>query len=418
MDYSSLKAKDPEIFASVKSELTRQRQNIELIASENFTDVAVMEAQGSILTNKYAEGYPGKRWYNGCQNADAVEILAQQRICALFGAKFANVQPHSGAQANMAVCMALLEHGDTIMGLDLACGGHLSHGYSMNFSGKYFKVVSYGVDKKTEQVDYAEIERVAVENKPKLIIAGGSAYPRTLDFAKFREIADKVGAYLMVDMAHFAGLAAAGQYPNPVPFAHITTSTTHKTLRGPRGGVILTNDEDLFKKINTAVFPGIQGGPLMHVIAAKAVAFKLCAENKFQDDQAMVLKNARAMADEFVKRGLRIVTGGTDSHLMLIDLRSINVTGKDAANVLDEINITANKNLIPYDPASPFQTSGIRVGTPAITMRGFKEADCREVARIIVECLKNKDDHAKLAELKAQVISLTDKFPLYPELQA
>jgi glycine hydroxymethyltransferase len=416
MDFSSLKAQDPEIFASVKNELTRQRQNIELIASENFTDLAVMEAQGSVLTNKYAEGYPGKRWYNGCQNADAVETLAQQRICALFGAKFANVQPHSGAQANMAVCMALLEHGDTILGLDLACGGHLSHGHPMNFSGKYFKIVPYGVRKDTEQVDYAEIEKLALENKPKLIIAGGSAYPRALDFAKFREIADKVGAYLMVDMAHFAGLSVTGHYPNPVPYAHVTTSTTHKTLRGPRGGLILTNDEDLFKKINTAVFPGVQGGPLMHVIAAKAVAFKLCAEKKFKDDQAMVLKNARAMSDEFVKRGLRIVTGGTDSHLMLLDLRPINVTGKDAANVLDEIHITVNKNLLPYDSASPFITSGIRVGTPAITMRGFTEADCREVARIIVECLKNKDDHAKQAQLKKEVLALTDKYPLYPEL--
>lgn len=416
MDFDILKSADTEIYDVVKNELKRQQQNIELIASENFTSLAVMQAQGSVLTNKYAEGYPGKRWYGGCHHVDCAEELAKDRLCKIFGSKFANVQPHSGAQANMAVQMALLEPGDVVMGLDLACGGHLSHGHPMNFSGRYFKIVPYGVDKDTEQLDYDEIERLAVENEPKLIIAGGSAYPGTIDFARFRQIADKVGAYLMVDMAHFAGLVAAGVYPSPIEYAHVTTSTTHKTLRGPRGGIILTNDEDLAKKFNMNVFPGVQGGPLMHVIAAKAVAFKLVLEEKFQNDQKQVLANIKAMVEVFKNEGVRVVGGGTDSHLMLLDLRSIDVTGKEASALLDEIHITVNKNLIPYDPASPFVTSGIRIGTPAVTMRGLKEDDCREIAKIICECLKNKEDAAVQEKLKAEVLAITEKFPLYPEL--
>ena len=416
MNFDILKNADPEIFASMKNELERQQQNIELIASENFTSLAVMQAQGSVLTNKYAEGYPGKRWYGGCHFVDDAENLAQQRLCSLFDVKYANVQPHSGAQANMAVCMALLEVGQTIVAMDLACGGHLSHGHPMNFSGKYFNIVPYGVDKETEMIDYDDVEKKVIESKPKLIIAGGSAYPRSIDFKRFREIADKVDALFMVDMAHFAGLVAAGLIDNPNEHAHVVTTTTHKTLRGPRGGAIMTNDEELSKKFNSAVFPGVQGGPLMHVIAAKAVAFKLAAEEKFQSDQKQVLKNSKVFAQEFEKQGLRVVSGGTDTHLLLVDLRDVGVTGKEASALLDEINITVNKNLIPYDTASPFVTSGIRIGTPAITMRGLKEEDCVKITKIICDCLKNKDDKAKQEELKKEVIAIANKFPLYSEL--
>ena len=416
MNFEILNNADPQIFEVIKNELRRQQQNIELIASENFTSLAVMEAQGSVLTNKYAEGYPGKRWYGGCHHVDTAEILAQERLCSLFDVKYANVQPHSGAQANMAVCMALLEAGDTIVAMDLACGGHLSHGHPMNFSGKYFNIVPYGVNKETEMIDFDEVEKKVLESKPKLIIAGGSAYPRAIDVKKFREIADKVGAYLMVDMAHFAGLVAAGLLDNPNEYAHVVTTTTHKTLRGPRGGVIMTNDEELYKKFNTAVFPGVQGGPLMHVIAAKAVAFKLAAEDKFQNDQKQVIKNAAIFAEEFENQGLRVVSGGTDTHLLLVDLRSIDVTGKEASILLDEIHITVNKNLIPYDTASPFVTSGIRVGSPAATMRGLKEDECRKITQIICECLKNKDNKEIQEKLKVEVLAITEKFPLYPEL--
>lgn len=416
MNFDILQKTDSEIFDVVRKELLRQQQNIELIASENFTSLAVMQAQGSVLTNKYAEGYPGKRWYGGCHHVDDAEMLAQSRLCSLFNVKFANVQPHSGAQANMAVCMALLEHGDTIVAMDLACGGHLSHGHPMNYSGKYFKIVPYGVNKESEMLDFDEIEEKVLQSKPKLIIAGGSAYPRAIDFKRFREIADKTGACLMVDMAHFAGLVAAGLLDNPNEYAHVVTTTTHKTLRGPRGGAIMTNDEELYKKFNMAVFPGVQGGPLMHVIAAKAVAFKLAAEEKFQQDQKQVIKNAQAFVKEFKSQGVRVVSGGTDTHLLLVDLRDTGVTGKEASVLLDEIHITVNKNLIPFDTASPFVTSGIRVGTPAATMRGLKEEDCRRVAQIICECLKNRENKEVQKKLKAEVLAITEKFPLYPEL--
>jgi len=415
MDFEHLVKSDPEIYESIKYELQRQQDHIELIASENFTSLSVMEAQGSVLTNKYAEGYPAKRWYGGCKFVDQAEELAQERLKKLFNAEYANVQPHSGTQANIAVYLAVLKPGDTVMGLDLACGGHLSHGHPLNASGLLYNFVSYGVNRETEMLDYDEIEAKAVEHKPKLIVTGASAYPRKIDFQRFRQIADKVGAYLMVDMAHFAGLVAAGLLSNPCEYAEFVTTTTHKTLRGPRGGAILAKEE-FAKQLNTAVFPGMQGGPLMHVIAAKAVAFKEALSPEFKAYQTQVVANAKAFADEFAAQGVRVVSGGTDTHLLLLDLRQLGVSGKDASTLLDEINITVNKNLIPYDPASPFVTSGIRVGSPAATTRGIKEAECREIARIMVTAMKEKDNADIQKKLKAQVVELTKKFPLYPDL--
>ena len=376
---------DPEVGAAIQAEYQRQCDNIELIASENIVSETVLAAAGSVLTNKYAEGYSGKRYYGGCQCVDVVETLAIQRACQLYGAKFANVQPHSGAQANYAVYMALCQPGDTVLGMNLDHGGHLTHGSPVNFSGKYYNVVAYGVDEETGYIDYDQLERVAKECKPKMIVAGASAYPRTIDFARFRAIADEVGAYLWVDMAHIAGLVAAGLHPSPVPYAHVVTTTTHKTLRGPRGGMILTNDEDLAKKINSAIFPGAQGGPLMHIIAAKAVALGEALKPEFKVYQQQVVDNARALAHGLMSRGMNLVSGGTDNHLALVDLRNLgDLTGKELERRLDEVRITVNKNKVPGDPRSPFQTSGIRVGSPAVTSRGFTTADMDQVAQYIV----------------------------------
>ena len=401
---------DPELAAAIKNEIGRQRSKIELIASENFVSPAVMEAMGTPLTNKYAEGYPGKRYYGGCEFVDVVEDLARERAKELFGAEFANVQPHSGAQANLAVFFATMEPGDTYLGMNLAHGGHLSHGSPVNISGRYFNVVPYGVDDVTHRIDYDALRQLAIENKPKLILAGASAYAREIDFAKFREIADEVGAYLMVDMAHIAGLVAAGLHPNPVPYADFVTTTTHKTLRGPRGGMILCK-EKYAQMINKAVFPGNQGGPLMHVIAAKAVCFKEALSPEFKEYQTQVKKNAAALCDELMSLGIDIVSGGTDNHLMLVDLSKKGLTGKEVEHNLDEIGITANKNTIPNDPQSPFVTSGIRLGSPAVTTRGFKEEDMREVAQIINMVIcdfeANKDEAAK------RVDALCKKYPLY-----
>ncbi len=401
---------DPELAAAIKSEIGRQRSKIELIASENFVSPAVMEAMGTPLTNKYAEGYPGKRYYGGCEFVDVVEDLARERAKELFGAEFANVQPHSGAQANLAVFFATMEPGDTYLGMNLAHGGHLSHGSPVNISGKYFNVVPYGVDDVTHRIDYDALRKLAIENKPKLILAGASAYAREIDFAKFREIADEVGAYLMVDMAHIAGLVAAGLHPSPVPYADFVTTTTHKTLRGPRGGMILCK-EKYAQMINKAVFPGNQGGPLMHVIAAKAVCFKEALSPEFKEYQMQVKKNAAALCDELMSLGIDIVSGGTDNHLMLVDLSKKGLTGKEVEHNLDEIGITANKNTIPNDPQSPFVTSGIRLGSPAVTTRGFKEEDMREIAQIINMVIcdfeANKDEAAK------RVDALCKKHPLY-----
>ncbi|STO07121.1 serine hydroxymethyltransferase [Exiguobacterium aurantiacum] len=411
---TKLKVQDAELFEAMQHELGRQRENIELIASENFVSEAVMEAQGGVLTNKYAEGYPGRRYYGGCEFVDVAENLARDRAKELFGAEHANVQPHSGAQANMAVYFTILEAGDTVLGMNLSHGGHLTHGSPVNFSGVQYNFVEYGVDKETEHIDYDVVAALAKEHKPKLIVAGASAYPRTIDFAKFREIADSVGAYLMVDMAHIAGLVAAGLHPNPVEHAHFVTTTTHKTLRGPRGGMILCKEE-FAKAIDKSIFPGIQGGPLMHVIAAKAVAFGEALQPEFKDYQAQVIKNAQALAKGLEEEGLRIVSGGTDNHLLLVDLRGIDITGKAAEHALDEAGITVNKNTIPFDPASPFVTSGIRLGTAAMTTRGFKEDDMGEVARLIGRVLTNHEDEAVLAEAHEAVRNLTAKFPLYPE---
>ncbi len=411
---TKLKVQDAELFEAMQHELGRQRENIELIASENFVSEAVMEAQGGVLTNKYAEGYPGRRYYGGCEFVDVAENLARDRAKELFGAEHANVQPHSGAQANMAVYFTILEAGDTVLGMNLSHGGHLTHGSPVNFSGVQYNFVEYGVDKDTEHIDYDVVAALAKEHKPKLIVAGASAYPRTIDFAKFREIADSVGAYLMVDMAHIAGLVAAGLHPNPVEHAHFVTTTTHKTLRGPRGGMILCKEE-FAKAIDKSIFPGIQGGPLMHVIAAKAVAFGEALQPEFKDYQAQVIKNAQALAKGLEEEGLRIVSGGTDNHLLLVDLRGIDITGKAAEHALDEAGITVNKNTIPFDPASPFVTSGIRLGTAAMTTRGFKEDDMGEVARLIGRVLTNHEDEAVLAEAHEAVRNLTSKFPLYPE---
>jgi len=409
----SLKKADAQVFEAIEAELNRQRTKLELIASENIVSRAVMEAQGSVLTNKYAEGYPGKRYYGGCEYVDVAEQLAIDRAKELFGAAWANVQPHSGAQANMAVFFALLQPGDTILGMNLTDGGHLTHGSPVNISGTYYKVIPYGVDKETERIDYDALERLAKEHKPKMIIAGASAYARTIDFERIAAIAKAVGAIFMVDMAHIAGLVAAGQHPSPVPHADVVTSTTHKTLRGPRGGIILGRDEELGKKINKAVFPGIQGGPLMHVIAAKAVALGEALQPSFKEYGAQVVKNAAALADELTKLGYRIVSGGTDTHVMLVDLTNKDITGKDAQNLLDEVNITANRNTIPFEPRSPFITSGIRLGSPALTTRGFKEEDMREVARIIAHVLDAPADEARREEARSRVVALCDKYPLY-----
>ncbi len=405
--------KDSAVFEAVESELNRQRTKLELIASENIVSRAVMEAQGSVLTNKYAEGYPGKRYYGGCEFVDVVEQLAIDRAKKLFGAEYANVQPHSGAQANMAVFFSLLTPGDTVLGMNLTDGGHLTHGSPVNMSGKYFKIIPYGVAKDTETIDYDELEKIAVENKPKLIVAGASAYSRTLDFPRFSEIAKKVGAYLMVDMAHIAGLVAAGLHPNPLPYADVVTTTTHKTLRGPRGGMILCNNAEFGKQFNKAIFPGIQGGPLMHVIASKAVALGEALQPEFKIYAEQVIKNAKVLAEKLTADGFRIVSGGTDNHLMLVDLTSKNITGKEAQNLLDEVNITANKNTIPFEPRSPFVTSGLRLGSPALTTRGFKENDMAEVADIIALVLDNPTDENKKIQARERVAALCEKYPLY-----
>ena len=404
---------DTEIQEAINKELSRQRDKLEMIASENIVSKAVMQAQGSVLTNKYAEGYPGKRYYGGCEYVDVVEQLAIDRAKKLFGAEYANVQPHSGAQANTAVYFALLQPGDTILGMNLTDGGHLTHGSPVNISGKYFKIIPYGVDKETERIDYDELERLAKEHQPKLIVGGASAYSRVIDFERMAQIAKSVGAYFMVDMAHIAGLVAAGLHPSPVPYADVVTTTTHKTLRGPRGGLILCRDAEFGKQFNKAIFPGIQGGPLMHVIAAKAVAFKEALSDEFKVYQQQVLDNAKVLADELVKKGFRIVSSGTDNHLMLVDLRSKNITGKEAQFLLDEIGITANRNTIPFEPLSPFVTSGIRLGTPALTTRGLKEEDIREVADIIADVIENREDSAVIEAAKAKVQAICKKFPLY-----
>jgi glycine hydroxymethyltransferase len=417
----SLETVDAEIFSAIEKELGRQRDEIELIASENIVSKAVLEAQGSIMTNKYAEGYPGKRYYGGCQYVDIAETLAIERAKKLFDCEFVNVQPNSGSQMNQAVFLALLQPGDTFMGLDLNSGGHLTHGSPVNMSGKWFNVASYGVRQQDQVLDLDDIRRKALETKPKLIIAGGTAYSRIWDWAGFRKIADEVGAYLMVDMAHIAGLVAGGVHPSPIPHAHVVTTTTHKSLRGPRGGMILTQDADIAKKINSAVFPGMQGGPLMHVIAAKAVAFGEALRPEFKDYAAQVVKNAQAMSDELMKHGINIVSGGTDNHLMLADLRPIGVTGKAAEQALGRAHITCNKNGIPFDPEKPFVTSGIRLGTPAGTTRGFKEDDFRTIARLIVQVVeglaKNGDENGAVeATVRGEVAKLCARFPLYPTL--
>ena len=408
-----IKDYDLEIYNAILEEEKRQEEGIELIASENFVSKAVMEAAGSVFTNKYAEGYPERRYYGGCVNADTVEQLAIDRLKKIFGAKFANVQPHSGSQANMGVYVSLLEAGDKILGMGLSSGGHLTHGYKVNFSGKNYIGIEYGLNPETELLDYDEVRRLAVREKPKIIVAGASAYSKIIDFKKFREIADEVGAYLMVDMAHIAGLVAAGEHPNPMEYADIVTSTTHKTMRGPRGGIILTNNEEIAKKIDKAIFPGIQGGPLMHIIAAKAVAFKEALSPEFKEYQKQVVKNAKAMADALVKGGLRIVSGGTDNHLMLVDLRPKGVTGKLAEESLEKAGITCNKNAIPNDPEKPFVTSGVRLGTPAITARGMKEDETVKIAEMIIKVLENVNDDEKIAEVRNEVLKLTEKFPLY-----
>ncbi|CAM5192174.1 Serine hydroxymethyltransferase OS=Ureibacillus acetophenoni OX=614649 GN=glyA PE=3 SV=1 [Ureibacillus acetophenoni] len=413
MAYEKLAVQDKAVLEGILAEKKRQQSNIELIASENFVSEAVMEAQGSVLTNKYAEGYPGKRYYGGCEHVDVVEDIARDRVKQLFGAKFANVQPHSGAQANMAVYYTLLQPGDTVLGMNLSHGGHLTHGSPVNFSGVQYNFVEYGVTKDTNVIDYEDVRAKALEHKPKLIVAGAFAYPRVIDFAKFREIADEVGAYFMVDMAHIAGLVATGEHPSPVPYAHFTTSTTHKTLRGPRGGLILTNDEELAKKIDKAVFPGIQGGPLMHVIAAKAVAFGEALQPEFKEYAIQIKANAKSLAETLTEEGLKIVSGGTDNHLLLVNVKSVGLTGKVAEHVLDEVGITCNKNTIPYDEEKPFVTSGIRLGTAAVTSRGFKEEDLREVGLIIAKLLKNPEDEATKKECADRVKALTDKYPLY-----
>ena len=410
IDMTVIKQSDPQLYAAMDAELKRQQNNIELIASENIVSPAVMAAAGSHLTNKYAEGLPGKRYYGGCEFVDVAENLARDRLKELFGCEHCNVQPHSGAQANFAVYFAMLSPGDTIMGMNLSHGGHLTHGSPVNISGKYFKIVPYGVSAETERIDYDEMEKIALETKPKMIVSGASAYPRIIDFARIREICDKVGAYMMVDIAHIAGLVAAGLHPSPVPFADFVTTTTHKTLRGPRGGVIMCK-EKYAREIDKAVFPGTQGGPLMHSIAAKAAAFKEALSSEFKAYQKQVLQNAEAMAERFKKNGIRLVSGGTDNHLMLLDLRSTGVTGKELESMLDKVHITVNKNTIPFETASPFVTSGIRVGTPAITTRGMKEKDCEQIADLISRVVREKEDCFK--DVLAEVTALCARFPIY-----
>lgn len=417
MNLEKLAVVDPELDGIIHEELNRQRNKIELIASENFVTPAVMEAMGTILTNKYAEGYPGHRYYGGCEYVDKVETLAIERAKELFGAKFANVQPHCGASTNMAVYFAFLKPGDTMLGMDLSQGGHLSHGSPVNISGSYYNVIHYGVNPETELIDYDAIEKLTRENHPKLIVAGASAYPRIIDFKRIADIAHANGALLLVDMAHIAGLVAAGLHPSPVPYADIVTTTTHKTLRGPRGGIILTNNEEYAKKINKAIFPGLQGGPLMHVIAAKAVAFGEALKPEFKEYQTNIVKNAHAFAEALQKEGFRLVSGGTDNHLILVDVRNKNLTGKEAEHLLDAVGITCNKNTIPFDPASPFVTSGIRLGTPAATTRGFKEEDFCEVAAIMSLVLNNPADEAKHAEAAARVAALCAKYPMYTNIK-
>lgn len=412
MAYEKLAVQDKAVLEGILAEKKRQQANIELIASENFVSEAVMEAQGSVLTNKYAEGYPGKRYYGGCEHVDVVEDMARDRVKEIFGAEYANVQPHSGAQANMAVYHTILEPGDTVLGMNLSHGGHLTHGSPVNFSGILYNFVEYGVTKDTQVIDYEDVRQKALEHKPKLIVAGASAYPREIDFSKFREIADEVGAYFMVDMAHIAGLVAVGEHQSPVPYADFVTSTTHKTLRGPRGGLILASKE-WEQKLNKSVFPGIQGGPLMHVIAAKAVAFGEVLQPEFKDYAKQIKLNAKALAEVLIEEGVEIVSGGTDNHLLLLNVKSLGLTGKVAEHALDEVGITTNKNTIPYDTESPFVTSGIRIGTPAVTSRGFKEEDMKEVGAIIAAVLKNPEDEAVQADAKDRVKALTDKHPLY-----
>ncbi len=405
---------DRKISSLLRKETQRQEENIELIASENYVSKDILKLQGSILTNKYAEGYPGKKYYGGCTYIDEIENLAIDYACKLFHVRYANVQPHSGSSANMAVYKALLNIGDTVLGMDLSNGGHLTHGHPMNFSGKEYNIVSYTVDKESGIIDYNELRNIALETKPKMIIAGASAYSRMIDFAKFREIANEVGAYLMVDMAHIAGLVATGLHPSPVPYADVITTTTHKTLRGPRGGLILTNDEEIITKINKTIFPGIQGGPLMHVIAAKAQCFYEAMEPSFKDYTTNIIKNAKALSKTFINNGVKVISGGTDNHLMLIDVKSsFGITGKEAETILDKINITTNKNTIPNDTESPFKTSGLRIGTPAMTTRGFTTEDFEEVGIIIIEALRNKDNEEVLDNLRKQVLRLTSSHPLY-----
>lgn len=409
MNFTYLSKFDPEVMGLIEMELERQKKHIELIASENFVSPQVLEAAGSYLTNKYAEGYPGKRYYGGCEVVDKVEDIARDRLKELFGADHANVQPHSGSNANLGVYFAMLKPGDKVLGMNLSQGGHLTHGSPVNISGTYFKFIAYGVDKETEMIDYDQVRQIALEEKPKMIVAGASAYPRIIDFKKFREIADEIGAYLMVDMAHIAGLVAAGLHPNPVPYADFVTTTTHKTLRGPRGGAILCK-EQYAKAIDKAIFPGIQGGPLMHIIAAKAVAFGEALQDDFKVYQQQILNNAKALAEGLIKNGFRLVSGGTDNHLILIDVRNKGLTGKKAEELLEEVGVATNKNTIPNDPESPFITSGIRIGTPAMTTRGMKEEDMLEIAEIITLALDEKNDRQ---EIKDRVIALCDKYPLY-----
>ncbi|WP_323372913.1 serine hydroxymethyltransferase [Tumebacillus lacus] len=410
-----LKVMDPEVTRAIEAELGRQRDKIELIASENFVSLAVMEAMGTVLTNKYAEGYPGKRYYGGCEHVDVVEDLARERAKKLFNADHANVQPHSGAQANTAVYFAFLKPGDTVLGMNLSHGGHLTHGSPVNISGQYYNFVPYGVEEDTHRLNYDKVRDLALEHKPKMIVAGASAYPRTIDFAKMREIADEVGAYLMVDMAHIAGLVATGHHPSPVPFADFVTTTTHKTLRGPRGGMILCK-EQYAKQIDKAIFPGIQGGPLMHIIAAKAVAFGEALRPEFTQYSQAVIDNAAALASALIDRGLSIVSGGTDNHLLLIDVRNLGLTGKEAEHLLDEVGVTTNKNTIPFDPASPFVTSGVRIGTAAVTSRGFDTAAMTEIADIIELTLKHREDQTQINEALKKVKALCDRFPMYDGL--
>ena len=416
IDHTQLKASDPEIYKAIRAETRRQNENIELIASENFTSLSVLEAMGSVLTNKYAEGYPAKRWYGGCENVDVVEQLAIDRAKQLFGAEHANVQPHSGTSANIAVFMALLEPGDKILGMDLTHGGHLSHGHKMNYSGKFYTIIPYGVSPKDEQIDYAELERLAKEHRPKMILLGASAYPRIIDFKRGKEIADQVGALLMVDMAHFAGLVATGHHPSPVPFADVVTTTTHKTLRGPRAGLILCK-EKYAKAIDSAVFPGIQGGPLMHVIAAKAVALKEALGPEFKEYSGQIVKNAKILAQAMASRGWRIVSGGTDNHLMLVDVTVKGFNGKQVQELLDKVKITVNKNMIPFDKESPFKGSGVRLGTPAVTTRGMKEPEMELIAELIDQTLQAPENAENLSKVLSRVEHLTRQFPLYPELQ-